>query len=993
MKTVLFLLGFVCASSPTLWAQVGGQISADTKEAREFSIVERGANHRVWCKVTVETNLIGRVQFRTNAITELETGMHFAENGEWKETKAEIELLADGAAATNGPHKVFFAGNVNTVGAIDLITPDGKRLRSRVFGLSYFDSASGRVVLLAETQDSIGQLIGANEVLYTNAFDDVLADVQYIYTKAGFEQNIILREAPPSPEEFELNPATTRLQVLTEFYDPPKPTKRPMAASRTNDLTDETLDFGGMKIGAGKAFTLGQEDRIRNSVRVAKQWARLDGRQFLVEEVPFLKVDQQMKALTRNKRQASAKPHRTGQGESLMAALKAMMPRRTAKVSSGAMKMAKATGSSKPGFVLDYQLMGSEADFTFKGDTTYYLTNGVYLTGVITIEGGAVVKFGTNSAASISFAGHNVICRTEAYRPAIFTCKDDNSVGETIAGSTGNPVGYYGGMLEWVVDASLHDVRILHLSMALYAAVGHSPPSAFSNLQIGKCGYGFYGDSISLNLNNILLFDIGKVFSGSFSINGTHLTIHQADNLFYLDESNFYDCSFANCLFVEVADALPLESVSYSHANVAILADDTGVFQTVGAGARYLADNSPYRNAGTTGIGADWLASLKKRTTYPPIVYSSQTIENDLVLGPQAQRDTDQPDLGYHYDALDYVFGAVWLRDASMTLLPGTAMGCYGPSSGSYGLGLMRDSTFVCEGTPDRLNRVVTYNTVQEQPFTNWSAKAYNIVGDYVGGGAAPQVTLRFTDWSRMARDNSHFQDYTEPLDLLLRDCQFHNGKFRLLCGEIVLTNSLFERVETILDDSSMGYPINAYVFNCLFYGGSLSVSHWEGGDWQFHDNLFDGVTIAQDGDVGNNYNAYRNATRLTLTGANDVLLTNFNYASGPLGHYYQNSTNLLNRGGQTSDLSGLYHFTVTTNLASSLQIKETNSIVDIGYHYVAVSTNGLPIDSDNDGVPDYLEDINGNGVVNSGETDWNSSHDLGLRVRILRPRNNSLLP
>lgn len=124
-----------------------------------FSIVERGENHRVWQRIMQETDNFGRTAWRTNAYNELETGMHYRAGDEWRETRAEIELLADGAAATNGPHKVFFSANLNSVGAVDLTTPDGQRLRSRVFGLSYFDAASGKVVLIAETQDSIGQLI------------------------------------------------------------------------------------------------------------------------------------------------------------------------------------------------------------------------------------------------------------------------------------------------------------------------------------------------------------------------------------------------------------------------------------------------------------------------------------------------------------------------------------------------------------------------------------------------------------------------------------------------------------------------------------------------------------------------------------------------------------------------------------------------------------------------------------------------------------------
>jgi len=59
----------------------------------------------------------------------------------------------------------------------------------------------------------------------------------------------------------------------------------------------------------------------------------------------------------------------------------------------------------------------------------------------------------------------------------------------------------------------------------------------------------------------------------------------------------------------------------------------------------------------------------------------------------------------------------------------------------------------------------------------------------------------------------------------------------------------------------------------------------------------------------------------------------------------------------------------------------------------VATDANGSPFDSNGDGILDYLEDINGNGLVDSGELGWNIVGDLGLNVIITRPRNGSTLP
>ena len=50
-------------------------------------------------------------------------------------------------------------------------------------------------------------------------------------------------------------------------------------------LTDESLDFGVMKIGIGRAFMIGTNASAGN-VLVGKQWVQVGGRQILVEEVP-----------------------------------------------------------------------------------------------------------------------------------------------------------------------------------------------------------------------------------------------------------------------------------------------------------------------------------------------------------------------------------------------------------------------------------------------------------------------------------------------------------------------------------------------------------------------------------------------------------------------------------------------------------------------------------------------------------------------------------
>ena len=60
------------------------------------------------------------------------------------------------------------------------------------------------------------------------------------------------------------------------------------------------------------------------------------------------------------------------------------------------------------------------------------------MTGVTTFEGGATIKFDATGSLDVS----NPVFNTTSSNWAVFTSKDDDSVGEVIAGSTGIPASY-----------------------------------------------------------------------------------------------------------------------------------------------------------------------------------------------------------------------------------------------------------------------------------------------------------------------------------------------------------------------------------------------------------------------------------------------------------------------------------------------------------------------------------------------------------------------
>src|SRR5262245_57342904 len=110
--------------------------------------------------------------------------------------------------------------------------------------------------------------------------------------RCGFEQNLVFQERPPAPSFYGLDNETTYLQLYTEFIDPPQPAKRSVTRNGMQD--DAIPDFGEMKIIRGKSFMAGA---ISNSVMVSKQWTNIEGRTFLIEQVPYREIESFLNSL------------------------------------------------------------------------------------------------------------------------------------------------------------------------------------------------------------------------------------------------------------------------------------------------------------------------------------------------------------------------------------------------------------------------------------------------------------------------------------------------------------------------------------------------------------------------------------------------------------------------------------------------------------------------------------------------------------------------
>ncbi|HXU75292.1 MAG TPA: LamG-like jellyroll fold domain-containing protein, partial [Methylomirabilota bacterium] len=366
-----------------------------------------------------------------------------------------------------------------------------------------------------------------------------------------------------------------------------------------------------------------------------------------------------------------------------------------------------------------------------------------------------------------------------------------------------------------------------------------------------------------------------------------------------------------------------------------------------------------------------------------------------------AARDTDTLDLGYHYDALDYLCSQIALSGPPLTLNPGVAVALFGTVGFA---GTNANGALTSSGRADAMNRILWYPAVQEQAvkLNNVATFSSSILDIFpYSGSPSPKIlNFTFTDFPMQGGRQRLFAQaypYCWPV-VSARDCWFRGIDLSMggyyyqpafyVVGQISLLNNLFERSTLGLFNGYVLYytsvvqnPLSATLYNNLFWQGTVGLSHLDNQasnhlGWTVKDNLFDQTSISFSGDgnylslvARSNNGFYNSPTYTNLAGTANVNLTALSYASARLGPWYIGSASptLTDVGSQAASGAGLYHHTMVTN-----QTKEGASTVDIGFHYVAVNGNGQPVDTDGDGVPDYLEDKNGNGIFESGsETPW----------------------
>jgi len=277
----------------------------------------------------------------------------------------EFQITATGATAQFGPHVANLP--VNVTDGIQLLVPSRTgllELRSRVAGLFYYSPRTGDSIALATLQDSVGEYSPPNRIIYTNAMAGSDIEITYTYTRNSFEQDLVLRRQLPDPEALGFDSSSVMLAVISELLEPPpvirvpevidlRPMNQALGVEGLDALPCESLFFGSMRIlGVGQAFLLGDTG---TTVPTGTSFEQINGKFYLIESTPYSLIRAQINSLPAGTLHASL-----GQKGNLRTLLAQWPTFKTQnRRGSDRILLAKSDTDTRPGVVLDYQIVTS----------------------------------------------------------------------------------------------------------------------------------------------------------------------------------------------------------------------------------------------------------------------------------------------------------------------------------------------------------------------------------------------------------------------------------------------------------------------------------------------------------------------------------------------------------------------------------------------------------------------------------------------------------
>jgi hypothetical protein len=436
----VFLAGCLC---PSLLSA-----SAQTQAANPgYTVVDAGLSYRVWHGTTSVTNATtGEITQQISSYTELDDGMYFWSNSVLTAAQDLIEVTPSGAQAIHGQIKANFSADITSVGAITLTTQGGDVFQSHPLGVFYFDTALGKVAQIAAVQTGQVTLYPPNVLVFSNLLAGLSADLMAVWAKNGYEQNLIIKSQPPTPESLGFSSQTTRVQLWTAMDSCPVPWRQ-RTFTLNSGLVDHVLDFGDCWFPTGSALAFGTiplpppgeaapvrliDPSAPDAVAAAKSLVNLAGLTVLVEEINYGDVQAMFAALPRT---AMAPAGRTVVELADRGRLIPKPP--PSKPQSRPVRVASSQYSAR-GLVWDYPVLTTTSNsITFTANSTYYIPGSFTVTASATFNTNACIKYASNATFTISEA---TVSFPSSGLPVVFTTQDDNGYGVPITNNTGIPL-------------------------------------------------------------------------------------------------------------------------------------------------------------------------------------------------------------------------------------------------------------------------------------------------------------------------------------------------------------------------------------------------------------------------------------------------------------------------------------------------------------------------------------------------------------------------
>jgi hypothetical protein len=673
-------------------------------------------------------------------------------------------------------------------------------------------------------------------------------------------------------------------------------------------------------------------------------------------------------------------------------------------------------------------VVGARQDYIFRKGLTYAVAATVQLTGTTIMEGGTVIKFVTSQPYPCLQVLGTLITEGERYDPIVLTSVDDLSVGYLFQGS-GYPQPTFTGVP--FLDLTLAGNVVLNHVVFRYADAAVSTPYlgtlAVWDSQFFHCAAAVLNEFGGVNsFHNVLFaecYDAVYAFTNQFILEAEQITA----DVNHVWESPGLPARVSvtnSIIYGSLGNAL-VKSVVATALN-----PSATNFQTSGAGTYYLAENSALHRAGNPNISRRLWHSFRQQTTYAPLSLPALlTNSGSLTLAPRVPRYTNgAPDLGYHYDLLDYT-AAQLVNFGSITLLPGTVMGTRNEAVGSlytwWGFDLREGSSFSSHGLPSQRSIITDVQRVQEQDLPAPSIALLLADCRRPPPAPGPVIDVAFTDFYAGIGyfhvcggmdEAGILNSDSSVVQWRMTDCTLVGGKVNLGVPDngnygvaytnyygtatVEWRNSLFDRVGINLNpgfywyDGTVNVAMAFTARNNLFRRNSELVLGLSaaGADWLLADNVFEATEFYQYPawfdhfaplPLAFDHNAYvplkhfyfsNDAGQLvaatnSASGQHDVVLNYpLPYTNAAFGHYYLTTlTPLYQAGSRPAGAAGLSEYTTFADQFRA----PSNSPVSIGLHYVAATnnssliTNPAPLDTDADGVPDYVEAEHGTDLHN----------------------------